>query len=231
MSILRQHKPSFTPKKGHVWPVSFDPTSAFATSSSRKPVDTTSGGEDGVLQVADTPMDTSTPARAGSVTQGESSQPILTAGGRSQMVGASTNLVTLPLLQAIRTTAVHTLATSPLPPTSTNGFPQPDANPHPTRKIRNVMEVAQATSPPSSLNPQQSQRTMSPAFPSIASISSPYVRTAPTPGVSLSDLRKISTPGTQVPSPIPSEAGTPGGLGGEKKKKRKRQYFTISILF
>ena len=93
--------------------VSFDSASAFVPSSSRKSVATISGAEDGALHVADTPMDTSTPARAGSIARGESTQSIVATGVRAPIGGSSTNLVTLPLLQAIRTTAAHTLATSP----------------------------------------------------------------------------------------------------------------------
>jgi len=232
MSMLRQHKPSFTPKNGHIWPVSFDSASAFVPSSSRKSVATTSGVEDGALHVADTPMDTGTPARSGSVTRGESTQSIVAAGIRAQIGGSSTNLVTFPLLQAIRTTAAHTLATSPLPSASTEGIIPPDDNAHSTRRIRSVMELVQASKDPSLVpvlptslpSPQQSQRMLagptSPEFPNTTSVSSPHVRTVPTPGPN--DLRKISMPGTQVSSPNPPEAGTPGGLGGEKKKKRKR---------
>ena len=94
------------------------------------------------------------------------------------------------------------------------------------------MELAQASKDPSLVpalttslpSPQQSQRMLagptSPEFPNTTSASSPYVRTVPTPGAN--DLQKISMPGTQVSSPNPPEAGTPRGLGGEKKEKRKR---------
>ncbi|KAF9519827.1 hypothetical protein BS47DRAFT_999170 [Hydnum rufescens UP504] len=111
MSTLRTHRPTYTPTKGHVWPVAFDPTSAFI--SSKKP----SG-----VAAEDAPIDSETPAGGGTpaTMRGGSIQPPNRSTARSDDIPTQVQF-TIPLLHAIRTTAAHMNAISPYPPTTQAG--------------------------------------------------------------------------------------------------------------
>jgi len=210
MSTLRTHRPTYTPTKGHVWPVAFDPTSAFMSSKKSS----------GVV-ADDTPMDSETPARGGTpaTTRGGSIQPANRPTARADDVPAQVQF-TIPLLHAIRTTAVHMNAISPYPPT-TQASGQ--------RVIRNAMEIAldsQTASGSTSTGPLVSKSDESPSGPPGTS----RQKSVPSDGMSLSidthvpqtSARQVSTPGTQVSTPTSLDAGTPAAERGPIKKKKKR---------
>lgn len=209
-TTLRAHRPSYTPTKGHVWPVAFDPTSAFITSESKKSND----GNSTQMEV-DTPApaggasDAPTPAtaRGGSV-QPQNQPPIRSPG--------DTQLITMPLLHAIRTTATHTLSVSPLP------FAVPGPGPSTSGKkrvVRNALElIAPAPIQAESGNAnQQSAPGLSLTIPNGNFIPSLLGE----PHLSASGARFDTTPGTPGGStPNSFDPGTPAPGAPKKKKKR-----------
>ena len=217
MSTLRMHRPTYTPTKGHVWPVTFDPTSAFI--SSKKPSN---------VATDDTPMDVETPAGGGtpSATRGGSLQPPNQPTNRSDDTYAQMQ-ITMPLLHAIRTTAAHMNATSPLLPV----VPSATQASRKQRIIRNAMEIAFSSHPGPDSKSTESLIPKSNEPPSDPS-GTVGLKSSPSDGMTLSidtstalntTAKRVSTPGTQASTPTSLDTGTPTAEKGAVKKKKKRE--------
>lgn len=188
MEILRGQRPSFTPTKGHAWPILYDPTTAFTKDGSASSKRTAAGSVDGST------MDNDTPAagpRETSVRPGDTALSV--ANDEAQIT------TTMPLLQAIRTTAGHVqreLATS-------GG-----------EGAKRVIRSAMALGAP---DPQVDEPdALSMALASVQSIQQAVTNQSTSDGtVTHPSARRISAP--KVATPFPgTEAGTPL----RKKKKR-----------
>lgn len=214
MNTLRAQKPAYTPTKGHVWPVSYDPSSAFV--SKKALVGSTSASRD--TSVA--PMDVDGAAAAGNGTQnGEENDS--TSHSQIQILG--------PLARAMQTTGAHTQSVHPaVPPATASSKPNPITEP---RIVRQAMTLA------AQIFKEQQQEPPEPEmfFPSSSSAGSALGASGLT--LDLSDLRmamgnrRVSTtntaPGTprtpRTPMPGTPRTPGPGGEGGELRVKKKKK--------
>lgn len=107
MTALRTHRPTYTPTKGHVWPIAFDPTSAFVSGGSSKKHQIHSAN----ATAPGTPMPMDVDGAGG--VDGKTDEDALNASG-SNATAKKQMEITMPLLHAIRTTAAHTNVVSPI---------------------------------------------------------------------------------------------------------------------
>lgn len=152
MTTLRSHRPTYTPTKGHIWPIAFDPTSAFVSGGPSKRHQTHSAS----VTAPGTPMHMTMDldnTNAGTSTGGNGKtgdNEGLNANGSTSNVTAKKQVeITMPLLHAIRTTAAHTNTVSPInpppPTTTTSNTTATTANSTtgPKRVVRPAMAVEQ----------------------------------------------------------------------------------------
>jgi len=116
LSTVRAHRPDYTPRRGHQWPVLPDPTTITAASETKAAEDVEVGVA--VVSTSDAPE-----ASASALAASKSVNP----SNRQQVI--------IPLLHAMHTTAAHINSISPLP--------KPDQPS--TKRVRAAMDVSPAT--------------------------------------------------------------------------------------
>lgn len=212
MTTLRSHRPSYTPTKGHVWPIAFDPTSAFVSGASKK-----SHTHSTNVTAPGTPMPMDSDGGPGGGAEGKT-EDALNAGAAGSISSAKRHVeITMPLLHAIRTTAAHTNAVSPIQgaPNSTAG-PTNTTTP-PKRVVRSAMALEQ-THRAAAL--AQKEREAEQAF----TFAGPGGVGVGTTMAAELMLRRLSSPATGTGS---SRGPTPKPEGKKKKKKGTTRYCLV----
>lgn len=215
MATLKKQMPAFTPTRGHAWPILYDPTTAFVKEGSKKPgPGTTVGGS-----VDGSAMDIDTPTPAG----GPRESPVrLSHNNQSSPTNEGGQIsVTMPLLNAIRTTAAH------VQQAAASRTQHPDGQ---KRIIKSAMFLGMA----SSLALTDEVVASPVAVPDPSSLPGPTATLVRTKADD--DATHASVSGKRVASPkvgmsvqaSGADGGTP--LGERSKKKKKRSECNCPIV-
>jgi len=210
MSILKKQMPSFTPTKGHTWPILYDPT--MKEGSKKAGGGTTVGGS-----VDGSAMDIDTPTPAG----GPQESPVRPGQGHpsSSTNAAGQVSVTVPLLNAIRTTAAHVQRKAASRAQPADGQ---------KRIIRSAMSIGLAMSPSSPDEVVASPTTVAgssgPNVPQLHKIKTEDAATH----ASVS-AKRVTSPQAGMSSQFSgADGGTPVGERARKKKKRSKYCCSIA---